>query len=143
MLAAEGSVQVAATPREVLEFVCDLRAYMALDGKIVNVYENPSIDSDGNGFAVIRGYQGLLRPAGRRATAAPARPPATHPHQEPADPGRRLEGLHRRGRGVARQPQRLRNGQGLAPMRIRRRRPASAARAASRAQAAIIRNPAV
>ena len=68
MLAAEGSVQVAATPREVLEFVCDLRAYMALDGKIVNVYENPPIDSDGNGFAVIRGsVRGIRSPKQRLA----------------------------------------------------------------------------
>ena len=66
MLSAEGSVQVAATPREVLEFACDLRAYMALDGKIVNVYENPSIDSDGNGFAVIRGsVRGIRGPRQR------------------------------------------------------------------------------
>ena len=68
MLSAEGSVQVAATPREVLEFACDLRAYMALDGKIVNVYENPSIDSDGNGFAVIRGsVRGIRSPRQRLA----------------------------------------------------------------------------
>ena len=68
MLAAEGSVQVAATPREVLEFVCDLRVYMLLDGKIVNVYEDPSIDSDGNGFAVIRGsVRGIRSPKQRLA----------------------------------------------------------------------------
>ena len=59
-------MQVAATPREVLEFVCDLRAYMTLDGKIVNVYENPSIDSDGNGFAVIQGsVRGIRSPKQR------------------------------------------------------------------------------
>ena len=68
MLSAEGSVQVAATPREVLEFVCDLRAYMTLDGKIVNVYEIPSIDSDGDGFAVIRGsVRGIRSPKQRLA----------------------------------------------------------------------------
>lgn len=68
MLSAEGSVQVAATPREVLEFACDLRAYMALDGKIVNVYENPPLDSDGNGFAVIRGsVRGIRSPRQRLA----------------------------------------------------------------------------
>ena len=33
MLSAEGSIQVGATPRDVLELVCDMRAYMALDGK--------------------------------------------------------------------------------------------------------------
>jgi len=68
VLAAEGSVQVAATPREVLEFVCDLRVYMLLDGKIVNVYENTPIDSDGNGFAVIRGsVRGIRSPKQRLA----------------------------------------------------------------------------
>ena len=68
MLSAEGSVQVAASPREVLEFACDLRAYMTLDGKIVNVYEDPSIDSDGNGFAVIRGsVRGIRSPKQRLA----------------------------------------------------------------------------
>ena len=68
MLVAEGSVQVAASPREVLELACDLRAYMALDGKIVNVYENPPIGSDGNGLAVIRGsVRGIRSPKQRLA----------------------------------------------------------------------------
>ena len=68
MLSAEGSVQVAATPREVLELACDLRVYMAFDGKIVNVYENPPIDSDGNGFVVIRGsLRGIRSPRQRLA----------------------------------------------------------------------------
>jgi len=68
MLSAEGSVQVAATPREVLELACDLRAYMALDGKIVNVYENPPIDSDGNGFVVMRGsVRGIRSPKQRQS----------------------------------------------------------------------------
>ena len=52
MLSAEGSIQVGATPRQVLELVCDLRAYMALDGKIVKVHENPPLDADGRGFVV-------------------------------------------------------------------------------------------
>ena len=43
-------MRVDASPRAVLEHVCDLRAYMALDHKIVGVYENPPIDADGNGF---------------------------------------------------------------------------------------------
>ena len=55
MLLAHDSVHVAATPREVLEFVCDLRAYMLLDPKIANVYECSPVDADGNGHAVIRG----------------------------------------------------------------------------------------
>ena len=55
MLSAEGSVRVDAAPRDVLELVCDLRAYMTLDRKIVRVYESPPIDSDGNGFVVFRG----------------------------------------------------------------------------------------
>ena len=56
-------MQVAATPREALEFACDRRAYMALDGKIVKVYENPPIHSDGNGLAVIRGsVRGIRSP---------------------------------------------------------------------------------
>ena len=67
MLAAEASAQVSATPREVLELACDLRAYMALDGKIVNVYENPPIDSEGNGFVVIRGsVRGIRSPKQRQ-----------------------------------------------------------------------------
>lgn len=68
MLTVEGSVQVAASPREVLELVCDLRAYMEHDGKIVKVYENPPIDSDGNGFVVIRGsVRGIRSPRQRLA----------------------------------------------------------------------------
>ena len=67
MLSAEASVQVAATPREVLELACDLRAYMALDSKIVHVYENPPIGSEGNGFVVIRGsVRGIRSPKQRQ-----------------------------------------------------------------------------
>ena len=68
MLSAEHSVQVAATPREVLELVCDLRAYMVFDSKIVRVYENPPIDADGNGFVVFRGsMRGIRSPKQRQS----------------------------------------------------------------------------
>ena len=68
MLSAEGSVQVQATPREVLEFACDMRAYMALDGKIVKVYENPPLDADGRGFVVLRGsLRGIRSPKQRQS----------------------------------------------------------------------------
>ena len=68
MLSAQGSVQVAAAPREVLELVCDLRAYMVFDTKIVKVYENPPIDSDGNGFVVFRGsIRGIRSPKQRQS----------------------------------------------------------------------------
>ncbi len=68
MLSAEGSVQVGATPREVLELVCNLRAYMAADRKIVKVYENPSLDADGNGLVVFRGrFRGIRSPKQRQS----------------------------------------------------------------------------
>ena len=68
MLSAAGSMQVNAAPREVLELVCDLRAYMVFDTKIVNVLENPPIDSDGNGFVVFRGsLRGLRGPKQRQS----------------------------------------------------------------------------
>ena len=68
MLSAQASVQVAAAPREVLELVCDLRAYMVFDTKIVRVYENPPIDSDGNGFVVFRGsIRGVRSPKQRQS----------------------------------------------------------------------------
>ena len=68
MLSAEGSVRVDAAPRDVLEFVCDLRAYMTLDRKIVKVYENPPLDTDGNGFVVFRGsLRGLRSPKQRQS----------------------------------------------------------------------------
>ena len=68
MLSAQQSVQVAAAPREVLELVCDLRAYMVFDTKIVRVYENPPIDADGNGFVVFRGsIRGIPSPRQRQS----------------------------------------------------------------------------
>lgn len=68
MLSVERSVQVSAAPREVLELVCDLRAYMVFDTKIVKVLENPPIDSDGNGFVVFRGsIRGLRGPKQRQS----------------------------------------------------------------------------
>lgn len=68
MLSARGSVHVAASPREVLEFVCDLRAYMLLDSKIVKVYENPPLDADGNGHVVIQGsIRGIRSPRQRQS----------------------------------------------------------------------------
>ena len=68
MLSAEGSVRVDAAPRDVLELVCDLRAYMTLDRKIVRVYENPSLDADGNGFVVFRGsIRGIRSPKQRQS----------------------------------------------------------------------------
>ena len=68
MLSAEGSVHVSATPREVLELVCDLRAYMALDRKIVKVYENPPLDTDGDGFVVFRAsLRGIRSPKQRQS----------------------------------------------------------------------------
>lgn len=66
MLSAQRSVQVAATPQEVLEFVCDLRSYMLLDGKIVKTYGGSPPDADGNGHAVIRGsLRGIPSPKQR------------------------------------------------------------------------------
>ena len=68
MLSAEGSVEVRATPRDVLELVCDMRAYMALGGKIVKVYENPPLDAAGNGFVVFRGsLRGIRSPKQRQS----------------------------------------------------------------------------
>ena len=68
VLSAEGSIQVGATPREVLELVCDLPAYMTLDRKIVKVYENPPLDADGNGFVVFRGsMRGIPSPKQRQS----------------------------------------------------------------------------
>ena len=68
MLLAEGSVRVDAAPRDVLEFACDLRAYMTLDRKIVRVYENPPLDADGNGFVVFRGsMRGIRSPKQRQS----------------------------------------------------------------------------
>ena len=68
MLSVEGSVQVNAAPRAVLELVCDLRAYMVFDTKIVRVFENPPIDSDGNGFVVFRGsLRGIRGPKQRQS----------------------------------------------------------------------------
>ena len=68
MMFAEGSVRVDAPPREILELVCDLRAYMALDHKIVRVYENPPIDADGNGFVVFRAsIRGIRSPKQRQS----------------------------------------------------------------------------
>ena len=68
MLSAQHSVQVAATPQEVLELVCDLRAYMVFDTKIVRVYENPPIDADGNGYVVFRGsIRGIRSPKQRQS----------------------------------------------------------------------------
>ena len=66
MLSAQRSVQVAAEPREVLEFVCDLRSYMLLDGKIVKIYGGSPVNADGNGYAVIRGaIRGIPSPKQR------------------------------------------------------------------------------
>ena len=68
MMFAEGSVRVGAAPREVLELVCDLRAYAAVDRKIVRVYENPPLDGDGNGFVVFRGsIRGIRSPKQRQS----------------------------------------------------------------------------
>ena len=68
MLSAEGSVRVDAAPRDVLELVCDLRAYMALDRKIVRVYENPPMDADGNGIVVFRAsLRGIRSPKQRQS----------------------------------------------------------------------------
>ena len=68
MLSAEGSLQVGATPREVLELACDLRAYMTLDRKIVKVYENPPLDADGHGFVVFRAsMRGIRSPKQRQS----------------------------------------------------------------------------
>ena len=68
MMFAEGSVRVGAAPREVLELACDLRAYMALDHKIVRVYENPPVDGDGNGFVVFRAsIRGIRSPKQRQS----------------------------------------------------------------------------
>ncbi len=68
MLSAEGSVRVDATPRDVLEFACDLRAYMTLDRKITRIYENPPLDADGNGFVVFRGsIRGIPSPRQRQS----------------------------------------------------------------------------
>ena len=68
MLSVERSVQMSAAPREVLELVCDLRAYMVFDTKIVKVIENPPIDSDGTGFVVLRGsIRGLRGPKQRQS----------------------------------------------------------------------------
>ena len=68
VLRAHDSVHVAATPREVLEFVCDLQAYMLLDPKIANVYECSPVDAGGNGHAVIRGsLRGIRSPKQRLA----------------------------------------------------------------------------
>ena len=66
MLSAQRSVQLAATPQEVLEFVCDLRSYMLLDGKIVKTYGGSPPDADGSGYAVIRGsIRGIPSPKQR------------------------------------------------------------------------------
>ena len=68
MLSVKGSVHVAATPREVLELVCDLRAYMVFDTKMANVYECSPPDAEGNGHAVIRGLmRGIRSPKQRLA----------------------------------------------------------------------------
>ena len=68
MLLAHNSVLVAATPRDVLEFVCDLRTYMLLDTKIVKVYDNPPLDADGNGHVVIQGsMRGIRSPKQRQS----------------------------------------------------------------------------
>ncbi len=66
MLSLAGSVHVDASPREVLEFVCDLRAYMLLDHKIVNVYECSPPDAAGDGHIVMRGsMRGIRSPKQR------------------------------------------------------------------------------
>lgn len=66
MLLAHNSVHVAATPREVLEFVCDLQAYWTLDSKIAKVYDNPPLDADGAGHVVIQGsVRGIRSPRQR------------------------------------------------------------------------------
>ena len=66
VLSLEGSVHLDASPREVLEFVCDVRAYMLLDHKIVNVYECSRPDADGNGHVVMRGsMRGVRSPKQR------------------------------------------------------------------------------
>ena len=68
MLSVEGSVEVRAAPRDVLELVCDLRTYMGLDRKIVRVYENPPLDADGHGFVVFRGsLRGIRSPKQRQS----------------------------------------------------------------------------
>lgn len=68
MLSAERSVRVDASAQEVLEHVCDLRAYMALDHKIVRVYDSPPVDADGNGHVVFRGsIRGIRSPKQRQS----------------------------------------------------------------------------
>ena len=66
MLSEQASTEVDATPREVLEFVCDLHAYLALDKKIVRVYGTVPVDADGRGHAVIQAsMRGLRSPKQR------------------------------------------------------------------------------
>jgi Polyketide cyclase / dehydrase and lipid transport len=59
-----GHVTVAASPRDVLEFVCDLDRYRHADTKIVKVIEQAVLGADGIGRAKYKGrLRGIPSPA--------------------------------------------------------------------------------
>lgn len=65
MIRAEGTITIAATPRQVLEWILDLDRYRAADGKITRVHHQPTITPDQpTGRARYRGrLRGLPTPS--------------------------------------------------------------------------------
>jgi hypothetical protein len=63
-IATLGTVTVTASPRDVLEFVCDLDRYREADTKIVKVIEQAVLAEDGTGRTKYKGrLRGISSPA--------------------------------------------------------------------------------